>query len=64
MNYSTTTRKANTFGHNVDDRTWSLAGLLPRRETSRSRTPSRRRRRMRGCDEPELPFWQLVYPSR
>lgn len=63
MNYNTMPRKANTLGHNADDRTWSLAGLLPRRETGR-RAPPRRRRRMRGCDEPELPFWQLVYPER
>lgn len=62
MNYSTMPRKANTLGHNADDRTWSLASLQPQRDTGR-RTTSRRRRQS-APDEPSLPFWEFVYPER
>ena len=55
-------RKTNTFGRNADDRTWSLAGLQPQRDTGR-RTTSRRRRQS-GPDEPSLPFWEFIYPER
>ena len=63
MSNDTMPRKASTFGRNADGRTWSLAGLQPQRDTGR-RATSRRRRRMRGYDEPSLPFWDFVYPER
>ena len=61
MSNDTMPRKASTFGRNADGRTWSLAGLQPRRDTRR-RTTSRSRQR--DPDEPSLPFWEFVYPER
>ena len=62
MSNNTMPSNANTFGRNADDRTWSLAGLQPQRDTGR-RTTSRRRRQS-APDEPSLPFWEFIYPEQ